>query len=119
MTGKSTKTIKSMTTIRSTILALATAATLGTGLGAFEARAQYYGDDDRPHRFERRYDEDRYERRRYDEDRYDRRPHGYGGGFGRLCLTQRGNCITRPQPYGSRCGCDIPGFGRKHGEIGG
>ncbi|WP_244472682.1 MULTISPECIES: hypothetical protein [unclassified Methylobacterium] len=114
-------TRKAMTskTIRTAILALATAATLGTGLGAFEARAQYYGDDDRPHRFERRYDEDRYERRRYDEDRYDRRPHGYGGGFGRLCLTQRGNCITRPQPYGSRCGCDIPGFGRKHGEIGG
>ena len=79
MTRKSTK---SMTTIKTTILALATAATLGTGFGAFEARAQYYGDDDRPRRFERRYDEDRYERRRYDEDRYDRRPRGYGGGFG-------------------------------------
>ena len=99
------------------LLAIATAATLGTGLGAFEAKAQYY--DDGPRRFERRYDEDRYERRRYDEDRYDRRPRGYGGGFGRLCLTQRGNCITRPQPYGSRCGCDIPGFGFKRGAVGG
>ncbi|WP_247635965.1 hypothetical protein [Methylobacterium sp. 37f] len=114
------KTIQTRKILQTTILALATAATFGPGLGIVAAQAQYYGDHDRPHRYERRYDEDRYERRRYDEDRYDRRPRGYGGeGFGRLCLTQRGNCITRPQPYGSRCGCDIPGFGRKHGEIGG
>ncbi|MCJ2034188.1 hypothetical protein [Methylobacterium sp. J-068] len=102
------------TTIRNAILALATAATLGTGLGAFAAHAQYY-DDDRPRRFERRYDEDRYERRRYDEDRYDRRPRGER--FGRLCLTERGNCITEPQPWGSQCRCMIPGFGPKRGEI--
>jgi hypothetical protein len=93
--------------IKNTILAVATAATLGTGLGAFEANAQYYGDDDRPRRFERR----------YEEDRYDRRPRGYGERFGRLCLTQRGNCITEPQPYGSQCRCMIPGFGPKRGEI--
>jgi hypothetical protein len=105
------------TTIRNAILALATAATLGTGLGAFDASAQYYrgDDDDRPRRYERRYDEDRYERRRYDEDRYDRRPRGER--FGRLCLTQRGNCITEPQPWGSQCRCMIPGFGPKRGEI--
>lgn len=105
-------------TIRNAILALATAATLGTGLGAFEANAQYYGDDDRPRRFERRYEEDRYERRRDFEDRYDRGPRrGYGERFGRLCLTQRGNCITEPQPWGSQCRCMIPGFGPKRGEI--
>jgi hypothetical protein len=104
--------------IKTTILAVATAATLGTGLGAFGAHAQYY-DDDRPRRFERRYEEDRYERRRdYDEDRYDRRSRrGYGERFGRLCLTERGNCVTAPQPWGSQCRCMIPGFGPKRGEI--
>ncbi|WP_264050226.1 hypothetical protein [Methylobacterium flocculans] len=104
------------TTIKTTILALATAATLGTGFGAFEARAQYY-EDDRPRRVERRYEEDRYERRRFDEDRYDRRPRRYEERFGRLCLTQRGNCVTEPQPWGSQCRCMIPGFGPKRGEI--
>ena len=38
---------------------------------------------------------------------------------GSLCLTPRGNCITRPLPYSSPCGCDLPGFGRKRGAIGG
>lgn len=105
------------TTLRNAILALATAASLGTGLGAFGAQAQYY-DDDRPRRFERGYDEDRFERRRfYDEERYDRRPRGYGERFGRLCLTKRGDCITEPQPWGSQCRCMIPGFGPKRGEI--
>ena len=102
-------TRKAMTskTIRTAILALATAATLGTGLGAFEARAQYYGDDDRPHRFERRYDEDRYDR-----------PRGYGR-RGSVCVTARGNCMTRPAPFNAPCGCEVPGFGFKRGAIGG
>lgn len=100
------------------ILAIAAAATIGTGLGAFEAKAQYYGGDDydRPRR-ERRFDEDRYERRRYDEDRYDRRPRGGRGGS--LCVTARGNCVTRPAPYNAPCGCEIPGFGFKRGAVGG
>ena len=87
------------------LLAIATAATLGTGLGAFEAKAQYY--DDGPRRFERRYDEDRYERR------------GRGGRGGSICVTARGNCGTRPAPYNSPCGCEIPGFGFKRGAVGG
>jgi len=107
--------------VKRILLAIATAATLGTGLGAFEAKAQYYGggyDDDRPRRFERRYDEDRYERRRerYD-DRYDGRPRGGRGGS--ICVTARGNCGTRPAPYNAPCGCEIPGFGFKRGAVGG
>ncbi len=99
------------------ILAIAAAATIGTGLGVVEAKAQYYGGDDydRPRR-ERRYDEDRYERRRfYDEDRYERRPRRGGS----ICVTARGSCVTRPAPYNSPCGCEIPGFGWKRGGIGG
>jgi hypothetical protein len=103
--------------VKRILLAIATAATLGTGLGAFEAKAQYY--DDGPRRFERRYDEDRYERRRdrYDDDRYERR--GRGGRGGSVCVTARGNCVTRPAPYNAPCGCDIPGFGFKRGAVGG
>ncbi|GJD29037.1 hypothetical protein PMNALOAF_0269 [Methylobacterium adhaesivum] len=102
------------------LLAIATAATFGSGLGAFEAKAQYYGyDDDRPRRYERRYDEDRYERRRdrYFDDRYEGRPRGGRGGS--LCVTARGNCVTRPAPYNAPCGCEIPGFGYKRGAVGG
>ena len=55
---------------------------------------------------------------------YERRPYGYRYGygrpqrFGRVCVTSRGNCITRPSPISSPCGCMIPGFGPKRGAIG-
>ena len=59
--------------------------------------------------------------------RYRRRPpvayddgpsYGGGGAFGRACATSRGVCyVRRPQPYGSGCRCDIPGFGPKRGNI--
>ena len=98
------------------ILAAVTALTLGTTVGAQAQYGRGY-DDDRPRRYEeRRYDEDRYDRRRprYDEDRYDRRPRGGG-----ICVTARGNCMTRPGPLNAPCGCEVPGFGFKRGAIGG
>ncbi len=39
--------------------------------------------------------------------------------FGRICVTARGNCPTRPGPFNAPCGCEIPGFGLKRGAIGG
>jgi hypothetical protein len=100
---------------RITLAALA-ALTLGTTLGAATANAQYY--DDRPRRYERYDDDYRYERRRrdFDEDRYERR--GYGR-RGSICVTARGNCVTRPAPFNTPCGCEVPGFGFKRGAIGG
>ena len=98
------------------ILAAVTALTLGTTVGAQAQYGRGY-DDDRPRRYEEgRYDEDRYDRRRlrYDEDRYDRRPRGGG-----ICVTARGNCMTRPGPLNAPCGCEVPGFGFKRGAIGG
>lgn len=38
--------------------------------------------------------------------------------FGEYCETGRGGCyIGRPVPVGSRCRCDIPGFGLKRGVV--
>lgn len=45
---------------------------------------------------------DRYERRRLDDS---------------VCVTARGTCLTRPAPPNSPCGCEIPGFGYKRGQI--
>ena len=91
-----------------TLLAGLAALTLGSFAGAGGAMAQYgYGDD---------YGRPRYERR-YDEDRYDR-PRGYGR-RGSVCVTARGNCMTRPAPFNAPCGCEVPGFGFKRGAIGG
>ncbi|MBE7249195.1 MAG: hypothetical protein INR63_30005, partial [Actinomycetospora chiangmaiensis] len=42
----------------------------------------------------------------------------YGGRIGRICVTARGNCPTRPAPLNSSCGCEVPGFGFKRGAIG-
>ncbi len=101
-----------------TRILLAAAAVLA--ISAAEAQAQYgrYDDDDGPRRYERRYDGDRYERRRdrYDEDRYERRGRARGGS---ICVTARGNCVTRPGPFNTPCGCEVPGFGYKRGAIGG
>lgn len=114
------------TTVKRSILAAVAALSLGTSLGmslgAFEAQAQYYrDDDDRPRRMERRYEE-----RRYDEDRFERRRSRYdddrgsrGSRGGGICVTARGNCMTRPAPLNAPCGCEVPGFGFKRGAIGG
>jgi hypothetical protein len=103
--------METLTVKRFTLAAIA-ALTLGTTLGAVEASAQYYGGDEYGgRRYERRYDEDRYERRR------DFGPPG--GGRRSICVTARGNCVTRPAPYNSACGCEVPGFGFKRGQIGG
>ena len=101
---------------RLTLAALA-ALTLGTTFGAVTANAQYY--DDRPRRYERYDDDYRYERRRrdWDEDRYERRRDF--GRRGSICVTARGNCVTRPAPFNTPCGCEVPGFGFKRGAIGG
>ena len=47
-----------------------------------------------------------YERRYYRQPRY-----------GNICVTSRGDCPTPPLPYGSGCGCNIPGFGPKRGIV--
>jgi hypothetical protein len=44
----------------------------------------------------------RYERRRVDDS---------------VCVTARGPCLTRPAPPNTPCGCEIPGFGYKRGQI--
>lgn len=108
-----------------TVMTAALAA-LTLGLGVAPAFAQYsFGYDEGPRRrYEERYD---YDRPRYRDDRpryrdeYERpRYRGeYGGGrIGRICVTARGNCPTRPAPLNSSCGCEVPGFGFKRGAIG-
>ncbi|ACA17079.1 conserved hypothetical protein [Methylobacterium sp. 4-46] len=99
-------------------MTLAALAALTLGGGIAPALAQYYGDGyDRPRRREFR---EEYERPR-------RGPEGYyygreralrREGFGRICVTARGNCPTRPGPINAPCGCEIPGFGLKRGQIG-
>ncbi len=99
-----------------TVSALACAVLLST----IPAQAQYYGgpyrdapsynddddddDDDRPRR--------RYYRRDYGYERPYYRPR-----YGNICVTGRGDCPTPPLPYGSGCGCHIPGFGSKRGIV--
>ena len=36
---------------------------------------------------------------------------------GSLCVTARGDCPTPPAPDNAPCGCEIPGFGYKRGQI--
>lgn len=36
-----------------------------------------------------------------------------------VCVTSRGNCNGGYAPLGAGCYCNIPGFGRKAGNIGG
>ncbi|GJE39391.1 hypothetical protein [Methylobacterium persicinum] len=94
-------------------LAVLTALALAPTLAA-PASAQYYRDDYdyRPRRPAPEYYEDRPRRYRDDYDFGPRR-------FGRICVTARGNCPTRPGPFNTPCGCEIPGFGLKRGAIGG
>lgn len=35
-----------------------------------------------------------------------------------VCVTARGTCVTAPAPPNAPCGCEIPGFGYKRGQIG-
>ncbi len=53
---------------------------------------------------------------------YYRQPYGgnpYGGyrQFGSVCVTSRGSCQAAPSDIGAGCKCDIPGFGRKRGNV--
>ncbi|MDX3809836.1 hypothetical protein ACXIUS_14065 [Bosea thiooxidans] len=80
----------------------------------FPAGAQYYDPYRRP---PPSYDND-------DEYEAPARPYGYGYGrryyrpaYGNLCVTGRGDCPTPALPYGSSCGCYIPGFGNKRGVV--
>jgi hypothetical protein len=93
---------------------------------AAPASAQYYGSPyERWQPGPRYYEYERpgygyrpyYERRvyRYERPRYEtRRVVRYGN----VCVTSRGSC-EYPQSYqiGTRCSCDIPGFGPKRGNI--
>lgn len=36
-----------------------------------------------------------------------------------VCVTSRGNCDAGYAPLGAGCYCNIPGFGRKAGNVGG
>ena len=64
-------------------------------------------------------DDDARRRRRW-ERRREREEYGYGRPrMGSVCVTARGNCVTRPAPFNAPCGCEVPGFGFKRGAIGG
>jgi hypothetical protein len=93
--------------MRRLLLAASAAATLVAGVAP--ALAQYYGEG---------YGPPRRTARPYDD--------GYGGGpyggpprVSRVCVTSRGACPSYPLPQGSRCRCEIPGFGSKRGIVGG
>src|SRR5215218_7943521 len=65
-------------------------------------------------------DDDDGRRRRRWERRREREEYGYGRPrMGSVCVTSRGNCVTRPAPFNAPCGCEVPGFGFKRGAIGG
>lgn len=49
-----------------------------------------------------------------DRPRYDQRWRSVG-----LCLTAGVDGWSRSGPYDTSCGCEIPGFGYKRGQIGG
>jgi hypothetical protein len=56
------------------------------------------------------------------DDAYDRRGPRWRGDFGRpwddsVCVTARGTCRVRPGPPDAPCGCEIPGFGYRRGQI--
>ena len=113
------------------------ALTLGMTAGG-PARAQV-GPEARPYMYGRpgpdRYDDPspRWSRPPPRDDDWPRRPPppppdddrpSYRGHFARplwrdsVCVTARGSCITVPAPPNAPCGCEIPGFGYKRGQIG-
>jgi hypothetical protein len=82
----------------------------------YRAAPDYDDDDDGP---------PAYARPLPPRDYYGAPRHGYGYGgpgygrvqIGRVCVTARGNCPAAPAPFGSSCGCPIPGFGFKRGAV--
>jgi hypothetical protein len=64
-----------------------------------------------------RYEDDGYApRRRYRDDGYVVTPRQRA--YGSTCVTARGNCsIGRPVPLPAGCVCNIPGFGKKRGQV--
>lgn len=98
-----------------TVSALACAVLLST----LPAQAQYYGG---PYRGAPSYDDDDDDdrpppRRHYRRDYGYERPYYRQPRYGNMCVTGRGDCPTPPLPYGSGCGCNIPGFGSKRGIV--
>lgn len=89
-------------------------------LSAIPAQAQYYGG---PYRGAPSYDDDDDDEDDRPRRRYDRRDYGYERPYyrqpryGNMCVTSRGDCPTPPLPYGSGCGCNVPGFGPKRGIV--
>ncbi len=65
------------------------------------------------------YDQREYYRPRHEERRYERE-YGYERSrrdLGQICVTSRGSCGSAPNYIGASCRCEIPGFGRKRGNI--
>ena len=90
---------------------------------AGSASAQYYSPYNAPQRGyerdDREYYRPRHEERRYEERRYER-DYGYERqrrDLGQVCVTGRGSCGSAPNYVGAPCRCNIPGFGRKRGNI--
>jgi hypothetical protein len=116
-------------------------ATLASGIAAMApARAQapealiqpvqfgggYYYEERQPRVYRERrvyrdYDDEEFEqrprRRAYGEGGFYGQPQRRAQGFGQVCVTSRGQCYVNPQPISSRCGCQIPGFGPKRGNV--
>ncbi|KAA2237471.1 hypothetical protein [Salinarimonas soli] len=89
--------------------------------GYYEGRPQRYIEGPVYRRGPSYQEEEAYDprpRRRYyeQEEAYSPRPRR-AGRFGQACETSRGTCYVNPQPIGSRCRCDIPGFGPKRGNV--
>ncbi len=83
---------------------------------AGSASAQYYLPYNAP---PPAYEQREYYRPRYEERRYER-DYGYERqrrDLGQVCVTSRGSCGTLPNYIGAPCRCEIPGFGRKRGNI--
>lgn len=78
------------------------------GFGGYSPYPQYHEDEYRP-------------RRRPPEYGYQQPGYGYSRRvqLGTVCVTSRGECSTgQPVPIGSGCGCRIPNFGKKRGQVG-
>ncbi len=80
------------------------------------ASAQYYLPFNVPNQgYER--EEREYYRPRYEDRRYERGYERQRRDLGQVCVTGRGSCGSAPNYIGASCRCNIPGFGRKRGNI--
>ncbi|CAN1500148.1 hypothetical protein MCEMSEM23_00463 [Rhabdaerophilaceae bacterium] len=82
------------------------------GFGGYSPHPQYYEDDYRPRR--------RAPAPNYRQPGYYQPDYGYQRRvrLGSVCVTSRGACPTgQPVPIGTGCGCRIPNFGKKRGEV--